>query len=306
MSKRGDVDTDDFIAPPATDRSKDTPSSLVRVDLAGVSHQGNVRPNNQDHFLAVRFERSLETLLSNLPQGEVAARSTETGYGMVVADGLGGHAAGEVASRKAVSTLTELALRTPDWIMRLDDESIQVVCRRMEERFQEVSDALTDKARVDPTLFGMGTTMTLAASVGADLVIAHAGDSRAYLFRQGRLQQLTHDHTVAQGLADLGVISADEAAVHGARHVLTSVIGAGGGRVRVDLLTTRLADGDQLLLCTDGLPEMVPEDTVAKALRESNSAAEACRTLLDLALDGGGKDNVTVVVARYRMPKKKA
>src|SRR5262245_51384506 len=100
MSKRTDVDTDDFIAPPATDRSKDTPSSLVRVDFGGCSHQGNVRPNNQDHFLVSRFERTLETLLSNLPQGEVADRSSETGYGMVVADGLGGHAAGEVASRK--------------------------------------------------------------------------------------------------------------------------------------------------------------------------------------------------------------
>src|SRR5262249_34721328 len=190
----------------------------------------------------------------------------------------------------------DLALRTPDWILRPDDELMQVICQRMEERFQEVSDALVGKARVDPTLFGMGTTMTLAASVGADLVLAHIGGSRAYLFRQGRLQRLTQDHTVAQSLADLGLISTDEIPMHGGRHVLTNVIGAGGGHVHVDLLALRLADGDQLMLCTDGLPDMVSEDAMTKALRESKSAAEACRALVDMALDGGGKDNVTVVV----------
>lgn len=307
MTSPREKDTDDDTPPtPPPPPRKLVPSSLVRVDLGAWSHHGRVRPNNQDHYLVVQIERSLQTLMSNLPHGEVAVRSTETAYGMAVADGMGGRPAGEIASRKAISTLVDLALQTPDWIMRPDDELTKEMCRRMAQRFLELGIDLTERAIADSTLEGMGTTMTLAVTVGDILVVAHAGDSRAYLFRQDRLQRLTRDHTLAQWMADTGEIDPTEVAGHHWRHVLTNVITAGGQPPQAELLSLGLASGDQLLLCTDGLTEMVSEEAIAKTLRESASAADACRALVDLALVAGGVDNVTAVVARYRFPMKPA
>ena len=133
----------------------------------------------------------MQTMLTNLPPGASPERA-ETAYGLLVADGMGGAAAGEVASRTAITILVDLVLRTPDWIMRPDEGLIREVLGRMDRRFRQVNQALAEQARSEPDLAGMGTTMTLACSHGADLVVAHVGDSRAYLFRQGRLAQLTH------------------------------------------------------------------------------------------------------------------
>jgi protein phosphatase len=148
----------------------------------------------------------------------------------------------------------------------------------------------------------MGTTMTLAGSVGADLIIAHIGDSRAYLLRAGKLLRLTRDQTLAQALADAGAIRPEQVATHPSRHVLTGAITTQVGDVPVELQRLRLSDGDQLLLCSDGLTEMVSDAAIAGALDRAGSAASACRALVDLALEGGGKDNVTVILARYRIP----
>jgi PPM family protein phosphatase len=151
-------------------------------------------------------------------------------------------------------------------------------------------------------LRGMATTLTVACSLGLDLLTAHVGDTRAYLFREGRLHQLTRDQTMAQSLADSGAITPEEAARHPGRHVLTSAIATRGAFVQVELKKSRLNDRDQLLLCSDGLTEMVPEDAIAEVLQASKPSADACRKLVDLALEAGGKDNVTVVLARYRLP----
>ena len=303
MRASSDADTDEFSwPPPPDDRSARSNSTLVQVDLAGLSHPGKVRPNNEDHFLIARFDRSLRTLLTNLPPGHVPDQSGETAYGMLVVDGMGGEAAGEVASRTAVSILIDLVLRTPDWILRLDQHWLQRVHQRMEQRFQQVQDALTGQAREDPALAGMGTTMTLACSLGADLLLAHAGDSRAYLFRQDRLHRLTCDHTVAQSLADVGAIRPEEVATHPLRHVLTNVLAAREGPVRVESRDLPLEDGDQILLCTDGLTDLVPDETIRDVLRRAGTAQDDCAALLDLALESGGKDNVTVVLGRYHIP----
>jgi len=280
----------------------ETISSRVQVDLGALSHLGKVRPNNEDHFYVTRCQRSLQTLLSNLPPGQIPQQCVETVYGLLVADGMGGAAGGEVASRMAITTLVELLLWTPDWIMRPDEEAIQEVSRRMEARFRQVQDALADRARAEPKLSGMGTTMTLAVSLGVDLLITHVGDSRVYLLRQGRLLRLTHDHTLAQSLVDAGVLRPEEAATHFLRHILTRAIGTRGDEVRVEFNSLRLADGDQLLLCTDGLTEMVPEPAIAEVLQKGEPAAGACSALVNLALERGGRDNVTVVLARYHIP----
>jgi protein phosphatase len=276
----------------------------VEVDLAALSDQGKVRPNNEDHYLVVRGERALQTLLTNLPEGRLPERFAEVGYGMLVADGMGGVAGGEVASQMAIITLVNLVLNTPDWIMRLGGQEIQEVMERMAERFRRVDAALHEQARFDPSLSGMGTTLTLAYSLGSDLVLTHVGDSRAYLLRGGELYQLTRDHTMAQALLNLGVIRPEEAATHRLRHVLTNALGVSAGRSEAEVQCLSLTDEDQVLLCTDGLTDMVDNATIGTVLRTTSSSREACQTLVQRALANGGKDNVTVVLARYRFPPK--
>jgi protein phosphatase len=295
--------------PPGPEREPKLPagaSSLVAVDLAAISHPGKVRKNNEDHFIATRFDRTMRTLASNLPEGEVPSFHSETVYGLLVADGVGGAAAGEIASRTAIHALVDLVLDTPDWIMRLDDPLAGEVLARMERRFQQVREVLVERAKADLTLRGMATTMTVACTLGPELMTAHVGDSRAYVYRRGgRLERLTRDQTMAQSLADAGAITQDEVGKHPSRHVLTSALATRGAFVQVELKRSRLEDGDQVLLCSDGLTEMVPDETIARTLARAASSADACRQLVDLALEAGGKDNVTVVLARYQIPAAK-
>src|SRR6516164_4840519 len=147
----------------------ETGSSQVQVDLAAVSDRGLVRENNQDHYLVVRIGRSLETLLTNLLAAQVPARAEEVAYGLVVADGMGGHVGGAVASQMAITTLVSLVLQTPDW--NFGEEGAHRVMDRMADRFCHIDTALRARAGSEPNLKGMGTTMTLAVSLGAGLVI---------------------------------------------------------------------------------------------------------------------------------------
>jgi protein phosphatase len=174
------------------------------------------------------------------------------------------------------------------------------VKQRMEQRYRQINAVLAERARADPNLAGMGTTMTLACILGNDLLLTHIGDSRAYLLRGSVLHQVTRDHTLAQALAGAGIISQEEVATHQLRHVLTHALGGSGGQIQVDVQDLPLTDQDQILLCTDGLTEMVPDAAVGEVLRSAGSASEACQALVDLALKNGGKDNVTVALARYR------
>ena len=279
-------------------------SSWVEVDLAALSHTGRVRSNNEDHYFVARIDRSLRTLHTNLREGEIPQNYSETAYGLLVADGVGGAAGGEIASRTAVHALIDLVIDTPDWIMRMDEPLANEVLQRMERRFQQVRDVLIEKAKADPSLKGMATTMTVAATLGTELLTAHVGDSRAYVLRRsGALERLTRDQTLAQSLADAGAITREEIATHPSRNVLTSALATRGAFVQVEIKRWRLADGDQLLLCSDGLTDMVPDDTIARELAVPGSAAAVCQRLIDLALEAGGKDNVTVVLGRYRMPQ---
>jgi protein phosphatase len=275
-------------------------SGRVQADLGGVSHRGCVRSNNEDHFLVMRFERSMRPLLTNLPAEDIPSQHEEIGYGMIVADGLGGAAAGEVASRRAIAILVDLLLHTPDWIMGGGAPRVERVLERMAERYRQIDAALTEQGNTDPSLAGMGTTMTLAFSLGPDLVLAHIGDSRAYLLRGGQLYQLTRDHTFTQQLLAAGILRPEEVATHQFRHVLMRVLGGGAGQVEAECQSLTLEDGDQLLLCTDGLTNMVEDAAIGEVLQGAESADKACQTLLGLALAHGGLDNVTVVVARYR------
>jgi len=296
-------ETDDYL-PAAAEAGMASPrssSALVQVDVAALSHRGKVRRNNEDNFLVVRFGRFLETLATSLADGEVPRLFEDTGYSMVVADGMGGMAGGEVASRLAIIVLLNLVLETPDWIMGRDDSDAEEVIRRAARRFGVVNEAILEQARHQPALWGMGTTMTMAASLGTDLIIAHVGDSPVFRLRGGKLLKLTRDHTVAQEMAEHGSARVQDVPAR-FRHLLTRAIGIRETGSEPDIRRIGLAGGDRLLLCTDGLTDMVDEAAIARELGRGASSAETCQCLVNLALEGGGKDNVTVVVARYEIP----
>jgi PPM family protein phosphatase len=304
MRHPNDLDTVDLmpLGPIAEADRPDAFSASVRVEVEGLTDQGKVRTNNEDHFLIARFGRSLVTLKTNVPADLVPKRFDETGYALVVADGMGGAAAGEVASSLAISTGVNLALNSPKWNLLPTAEEIEENMDKWRQRFRQIDAVLSARADADPALFGMGTTLTVALSVGADLVLYYVGDSRAYLFRDGRLQRLTRDHTVAQDLADAGSIAQADVTTHRLRHRLTRSLGTGGGDVQAELQHLRLADGDRLLLCTDGLTDMVSDAKIAEVLRGVDRSHDACRALVGLALEAGGRDNVTVLLGRYTIP----
>lgn len=272
----------------------------VDVDLGALSHQGHVRENNEDSYLVCRFGRSLENLITNLDDDLLEQSYTVTGYGMLVADGMGGVAGGEIASRLALSKLVELVVDTSDWVLSLKQQTdVNTVLDRMTDRFLQIDSAVRREADHDYTLQGMGTTLTVAAALGSDLLVGHVGDSRAYLLHGPTLRQLTTDHTLAQALIDAGVADPDDPASRSMRHVLTAAVGSLGQEVEPQVQRFKLERGDQLLLCTDGLTETVEDSTIEHVLQEAASAQDACQALVDLALAGGGTDNITVVLARF-------
>ncbi len=282
-------------------REEESLRAVLRVELGALSHPGKVRVNNEDHHLALRLHRSRETLATNLPEGDLPPRSDQAGYVMVVADGIGGRSGGEHASRRAIGALIEIATQIPDWTLKLDDADADELMQRAEAYFGRVDAILEAEAAADPALAGMGTTMTMVYLVDRDLLLAHVGDSRAYRFRAGSLSRLTQDQTMAQALADAGVIAAEEVKSHRQRHILTGALGAKSGAPRVELGRHDLRDGDRVLVASDGLTEMVPDEKIAAILARESDPAAACAALVAQALDAGGTDNVTVLVADCRL-----
>jgi protein phosphatase len=278
-------------------------STRTKVDICGLSDRGLRRERNEDHFLVARYGRFLDALYTNLPDGDVDQRLSEIGFGMVVADGLGGHPAGDQASRMAINTLVNLTLETSDWVLRIDSEQdLERVLRRARERFEQISRTMTSAADSHPELWGFGTTMTLAITLGRDAMIAHVGDSRAYLFRDGLLRQLTSDHTRVQELIDAGLIDHDRAESLKLRRCLTRILGDSVSRYQPSLQTARLRTGDVLLLCSDGLNKMVDDASIGQVMAQRADAETTCRRLIKMALEAGGADNITVIVAEYQFP----
>jgi protein phosphatase len=281
-------------------------SSDVRVDLAGLSHPGRVRENNEDHFLISRMGRFLEVEQTNIPDDLRPERFEECFYGLTVADGVGGGAAGEVASRTAIRTLVDMAETSPNWTFRLDDDRlVRGLMERLKVRAAQIHDELIRVAKNDPALRGFGTTMTLGLSVGNVFFLSHIGDSRAYLFRGGALQQLTHDHTLAQELTDKGFTTEHGVPIDRFRHVLTQALTDRQGAVEPEVIAVDLEDGDRVLLCTDGLTDMLDDAAIADVLSGNMNSAETCQELIDRALAAGGSDNVTVALASYRIEEAK-
>jgi serine/threonine protein phosphatase PrpC len=208
-----------------------------------------------------------------------------------VADGLGGHQGGEVASAVAVAPLAAIDGRE----FATPAEAAEALVAAI----GEANSAILDRAAGDPGLWGMGTTVTAAAVAGErHLQLAHVGDSRAYLLRDESLEQLTTDHTVVGELVRRGRLTPEQAAIHPERSILTRAVGL-DRRVPVDTPDPlELAAGDQVLLCSDGLTEAVGDPQIAELLSADTDGEVACRSLIDAANTAGGPDNITVVLVR--------
>src|SRR6185503_365352 len=174
---------------------------------------------------------------------------------------------------------------------------------RMTQRFWKIDDELRARGESDSSLRGMGTTLTAVLTIGTEVFLAHLGDSRAYLLRGEKLHQLTKDHTLAQAMIDAGLAGAEDSATQAMRHVLTGALGTTGEPTDPHVQRLHLSDDDQLLLCTDGLSEMVADEDIASILTNAPSSEAACHALIDKALAEGGRDNITVVLARYHFPR---
>jgi protein phosphatase len=205
---------------------------------------------------------------------------------LVIADGVGGHAAGEVASAVAVGVLSSLDEDSPGGDL-LD---------RLSTAVTRANTHLRDMVSGDPDLRGMGTTVTALLRAGSRFGLVHIGDSRGYLLREGQLQQITRDHTFVQTLLDEGRITAEEADHHPQRNLITNALD-GREDVELDLSVRETRAGDRYLLCSDGLSGVVSEDTLRDTLADEASTDVAVERLVELALKGGGPDNITAIVA---------
>jgi PPM family protein phosphatase len=251
--------------------------------------------------LVMRMGRDLETLASSLSGTELPPPFKEHAYAMFVADGLGSGGAGSVASRVALSTIAYLALYSGEWNIRVDDMTASQIVDRAEWFYQQADVAVHARAGSSPLLTGMTTSLTAAYSAGSDLFIAHVGHSRAYRFRDGHLTRLTRDHTLEQQLADTNRPAAVERHAQDLRHILTESIGSTGGDPAIDVDQFRLLNGDCVMLCTNGLTDMIGDTRIAEILSQRRAPDEQCRMLIEMANRAGGGDNSTVVLAEYHI-----
>jgi len=244
------------------------------VEIAGLSDVGCQRANNEDSY--AYWE----------PEGD--SEFQHKGRLAIVADGMGGHEGGQEASSLAVRTMQEVYADSQEG----DIKSLLTAA------FQAAHDRIRQYATQHPELRGMGTTATAIVLLSGHLYYTHVGDSRLYMVRAGKISRLTHDHSYVTRLVDSGLITAEEAENHPQRHILTSALGV-GPEFSPDMLDQpiELEAGDVLVLCTDGLWGVVADTEIAQAVT-AKSPSEACRTLVDLAKQHGGPDNITLQVLR--------
>ncbi len=275
-------------------------SSVVALDVEAVSVAGAASAHNTDHYLAIRLGRTQETLRSSLAAADLPPRFEEHAYALLVADGLGEAASGARASRVALSALAHLAIRYGHWNVRIDGDTVATVLEQGEFLWRRAHNAVARAASADVRLNDMAASVTAMYVAGVDLFFAHSGHSKGYLFRDDTLIPLTSDHTLVQLYADGAIVSPDAELRTDATHQVVNALG-GTRDPDVDLEHVTLADGDRLLLCTNGLTDAVTDDAIAGVLALRRRPADDCRRLADLAAAGRAADDVTVMVADYRL-----
>jgi protein phosphatase len=267
------------------------------VHSYGLSDRGRVRDSNEDCFVIAELVRTLTVRHANHPHAP-STSGCHRGHVFLVADGVGGKQAGEVASDLTARAVEEFLLNTLRRFTNLKPDEEQVALRDLQAALLRADARIFEEAADHPEWRGMGATLTLAFVAGWRLFVAHAGDTRCYLFSAGELRQLTRDHTMTAEMVRSGILTPAEQARHPWRHVVTNLLGGSEPGVRVELHTLDLHPGDTILLCSDGLTDMVSDAAIAAALRDEPDPRPACERLVAEANWQGGRDNVTAVVAR--------
>ena len=279
-------------APAGTDRRP----REDEIDAHGVTHPGKVRRDNQDHYLLCSLRRQIVVRGSSIPPADtvLGTESERLASMAMVADGVGGAAKGETASRVALTGIARYVSRSLRCYYRSEEE--EDFSEALRQGARECHEELRRMAEEESEQRGMATTLTLYLGVWPRAYLLQVGDSRCYLLRDGELTQITRDQTMAQEMVDLGIMKPEQVAGTRLEHTLTSSIGGSHNQPTVTRFDMNW--GHVLLLCSDGLTRHVSDDRIREVLRSMTSARQACEALLQEALDGGGTDNITVVVAR--------
>jgi PPM family protein phosphatase len=270
-------------------------SSVGVLDVAGRSIRGKLHSHNSDHYLAVKFSRVQETLISSLAPADLPLRFEEYGYSLLVADGRGRRGAGAEASRMALSTLAHLAIQHGNWQVRVDPETAESIKTQAEFFSRQAHEVLYQAHHADSELSDLATSLTAVYIAGTDLFAMNIGTSSALLFRGDRLIPLTTDPTSHQWL---GSGHARKEAGENGREAAATAPGFDSS-VRIEQV--QLLSGDRLLLCTNGFADFVRERETVEALRSRRHPREQCQELIDLAVAAGSPDDITVVVADYKL-----
>ena len=276
------------------------------LDLFGLTHRGKVRKENQDHFLLSTVHQQVVIHGTSLPEPErLPLRGERLATVMLVADGVGGSAAGGDASQLAAHTVTRYVASTMRCFHTAGTAQESEFLEALRAAALEAHSAVREEAaaRAAATgreeLKGMATTLTLAIAVWPWMYVVQVGDSRCYFYCEGKLRQVTRDQTLAQDLVDRGVLRPDRAAASPFSRVLASSIGGGEAMPEVTRLDIHTR-GCVVLLCSDGLTAHATDADIAASIRAMESSEQLCRSLLQMALEGGGTDNITVLAGRAR------
>src|SRR5436190_22656661 len=266
-------------------------SKGIRVEVFGKTDLGRTRDHNEDRFLVADLSRKAASLQPEVRQHDIGPRGTL----LVVADGMGGAAAGELASQMATDTIYAHLAKT--WNAE-DDATPQRFAYRLKEAVEVANASIHGLAKAHPEVRGMGTTTTAAGVLGDHLYLTQVGDSRAYLIRGGEAHQLTKDQSLMQRLVEAGELTEEEAAHSERRNIILQALGP-DAKVKVDLTHQELRRGDVLVLCSDGLSGQVKREEIAEIAGNATDLQAACERLIGLANERGGPDNITVIVARF-------
>ena len=266
------------------------------VDVHGLTHVGKIRKTNQDHFLICSLHKQMRIHLTSLPEPEKLGGTDRLAFLAMVADGVGGHQAGEEASRFALESIFRYVSQSVRCYYTTDPGDTTTYLRTLEEAVLKVHGELAAAGRDDPDRKGMATTLTLFVGVWPHVYLLQVGDSRCYLLRDGALRQVTRDQTMAQDLVDQGILTRTDAQNSRLAHILSSAVG--GGQAMPVVTHLENSWGSIWLACSDGLTRHVSDERIGEILVTMTSAKQACETLLQEALDGGGSDNITIIIGR--------
>ncbi len=266
----------------------------IRVHVAGRTDVGLVREHNEDNFVVIDLDKKARESVDGMRTFEPGDR----GALLVVCDGMGGAAAGEVASQMAVDAVfTAMTATAPEPAQPTAEARLASFARRLRSAAYTANQLIFDASRADNARAGMGTTMTTVGIVDDRLVMAQVGDSRAYVLRGGAIVQVTRDQSLVNQLIEAGQITEEQARLFEHSNVILQALGVQQD-VEVLLSTVELRQGDRVVVCTDGLTGVVTDEEVAAIAGATEDVAEACRLLIEMARGAGGPDNITVVVAR--------